>query len=348
MCTHSLPLPFRPLPFRPLPFRNNAQRMKLASVWVGVLAFAACATVGNAVLSTTCTYRAYPANTVRPCGSTAYDPESQVCCDGTVHDRHSPHSEPRRCCGSEWVLDNQCCGGNPIVPEHPFDTIRCCYGKTTYDSLVARCCPDGTVLSTFDEEMECCYNPTTGTSSLYNTTSQQCCGGKVLDPPESGMSRLCCETAYMDYDPFVTSNLACCETPTGSSIYDTTTDICCTTQIRNRPDHTLNPNPRCCGDVVYNADEQVCCGNSDTEEYVVFSEKDDHTCCGTEYIATELSVGCCGNKFLYPYSSSVISCCIDTIYNTERHSCVKDSCRYCNVDPNDDTPCDRFTFGGFV
>ncbi|EGD80197.1 hypothetical protein PTSG_13113 [Salpingoeca rosetta] len=287
-----------------------------------------------------CTYRLYEANGALPCGNAVFYPPEQACCNGVVHNRNLPNAEPYRCCGTEWVPDDQCCGGNPIVPESPFDPVRCCRGVQTYDSLVSVCCADGTTLSTFDQEFACCHNLVTGENQLYNTTSQQCCAGNVLASPAAGTARLCCRTAFRTYDPF-NETLACCETPTGSEIYDPTTSICCSSGVVAVTDTAT---AACCGDQTYNTTTQVCCGNSNSGSYAVYTERDNHVCCGTDYVNTELNVACCGNR-LYPAFSGFIECCVDQVYNERKHMCVQDFCRYC---PLLNPDCDSSVYGGMA
>ena len=138
----------------------------------------------------TCRFVSCPVG-MSACGLTCYDPFSEACCEGQVHDRASGYE----CCGSSYVPADAsgtttCCGGSVVTTRQGFG---CCAGEYVAMSSNQVCC-QGRV----QDGNECCED-----AGFFNTAQQPriCCGGQVFD---NFNNRQCCGGSI------VSSDLTCC------------------------------------------------------------------------------------------------------------------------------------------
>ncbi|XP_052709697.1 galaxin-like [Crassostrea angulata] len=121
---------------------------------------------------------------------------------------------------------------------------------------------------------------------------------------------------------------------TSSGIYyNGDTKICCNGTLYDR-NKDSKEEVGCCGDVIYNVLDKICCGpNSLRERHVQSGEdqKKEQICCGTNIFQVAFGMSCCGNN----YTKSDGCCNQTTPFNRTHSRCVRDKVvplghDYCN------------------
>lgn len=201
------------------------------------------------------------------CGTSCYNNESQVCCDGAVFDVDAT----KTCCGSNYfVLEAgfTCCGGMRV---RQIGGHQCCGTQYTTISPSEICC-DGVI----GAGNACCDSiPYTSSSA----SPRVCCGGRVF--PASAQ-RQCCG------DRMVPSSVACC-----ADLDDSSSALA----------YTAVAGKVCCGtDYVHDNITKCCAGTPHAFLSPSLLSSDSQVCCDTNLI--DSSLGCC-NGVGYDASTEV-------------------------------------------
>ncbi|KAG7465654.1 hypothetical protein MATL_G00155810 [Megalops atlanticus] len=193
------------------------------------------------------------------CGSSCYQPEHQVCCDGVVFSRKPFH----RCCQDRYVpvlntSHEVCCGGQLLspLPDH-----QCCGGYYIPVLPGEVCCPNPEQIRVSVGLGDSCC----GGNPFSLSGGQICCGGELHD----GFHSQCCGGQVLDGDM-----------------------ICCGDEERGTA-YTPISGMSCCGSDYVNASGVVCCRGRDgaARAHPVGNDAASVRCCGTDLILQE--EGCC-------------------------------------------------------
>ncbi|TRY81855.1 hypothetical protein DNTS_011417 [Danionella cerebrum] len=252
------------------------------------------------------------------CGSNAYNPLNEICCDKKIFTRPSAET---KCCGKGAIKNRDpqshapsrshglqfsssllgskcdsnsfnpqiqiCCSGK--IHQKSSELIKCC-GEDAY-SFTDRnvlCC-NGILHKSVPEDSECVggviYIKENSICHLSTRprVDKHCCGKQAFDPRK----HICCN----GHRHLKTRGTFCC----GSEVfahYDKFSKCC--------SGHVYNANTtECCGSTIFEKKKsQICC--SSTSEAVIYKKKDGHRCCGHHYYNTSLW-NCCA-EHLKPMS----------------------------------------------
>ncbi|XP_052697687.1 galaxin-like [Crassostrea angulata] len=168
------------------------------------------------------------------CNGEIYDQTQKICCEDTLHEK-----ENRVCCGSKLhrVTTNQvkCCGG-----ELHNNSQGCCGGQSLYNKSSQICCEfSGSFTIAAKENNFCCYD------KAFDVRSQYCVNDQVLSLNNENLcgtekynisEKKCCDQTLYDMPQYLAD---CCE----SQLYDVNISKCC------RGTKTVIANNReCCGE----------------------------------------------------------------------------------------------------
>ncbi|KAM6979899.1 usherin [Aplochiton taeniatus] len=241
------------------------------------------------------------------CGRTCYQPDTQVCCDGRVHDFRPQHL----CCQGRYLPSHNsshtvCCGDKllPSLPEH-----QCCGGFYVVVASGEVCCPDpgqGRVAVGLGDA--CCgglpYSSLGGqlccSGLLHDSYGSQCCGGRLEDD-----ALTCCGDAQRGTTYTPVTGLLCC----GEDYINSSTSLCCGGQGAADAPPTVHPagnatvTLQCCGSEVITQEEQCCSGAG--------YRPDRHVCAGrptpglkTQVLTRSKDTAYCGTCDLDPSVSA--------------------------------------------
>ncbi|XP_071962430.1 usherin-like isoform X2 [Antedon mediterranea] len=209
------------------------------------------------------------------CGSQCYS-GNKVCCSGELYD---------------FQIGFECCESNYLTARtNPTDV--CCGGQFRPAQSNYQCC-NGQYVAVLPSQI-CCADP--DEDRIEIGAGDTCCGGI---PYAANGPQICCGGTF--YDGF---NAHCC----GSTIISVN-QVCCGTGDNVRT-YTLDPSKTCCNNVYENADNMLCCTNSEGQEkahvYVNLDEKlsANEQCCNLEVIP------------------NTHSCCNGIGYNQATHICA--------------------------
>ncbi|KAJ7988957.1 hypothetical protein DPEC_G00314570 [Dallia pectoralis] len=193
------------------------------------------------------------------CGTSCYQPLTQVCCDGVVHSTKPLHL----CCEGRYLpLPNSsstvCCGGK-LLPPRPGH--QCCGGYHVSVAIGEVCCPAlgrvsvgvgdsccGDVPYSLSGGQVCCGG------GLHDGYRSLCCGGSVIED-----TRVCCGDATRGTPHTPVIGLSCC----GEDYVNTSTTLCCVGHDRSPRMHSAGNGTvglQCCGSEVINQEEKCCNG----------------------------------------------------------------------------------------
>ncbi|XP_062863133.1 usherin [Trichomycterus rosablanca] len=200
------------------------------------------------------------------CGRSCFQPQQQVCCEGTVHTIRASH----RCCGELYVpvrnaSASVCCGEKFYTP---LPQYQCCAGYYIQVPQGQICCPDpDQPRASVGPGDSCC-----GASPFSSTSGQICCDGLLHD----GYRSRCCG---------------------GQPVHRES--VCCGDAHRGTV-HASAPGMACCGDQYINTSAVVCCGNPERgyKAHLMDNSTASLKCCWTELIEQEKE--CCGGMGFEP------------------------------------------------
>ncbi|KAK7152291.1 hypothetical protein R3I94_008578 [Phoxinus phoxinus] len=238
------------------------------------------------------------------CGSVAFNPLNEICCDHKVVTRTSARMTCTGGKDSEGQKDSHPtdptkpelkCGSKTYDPEK----YMCCSGTPYRASALHKCC--GTYMYTpVDENVLCCngtlhinvskksecvagvvYTPanTTCNLSARPRLGEHCCGEKTFSPT----THICCN----GHSHHKKSGNFCC----GSNVYNHHNKLmkCCSGHLHNISQYKAKP--ECCGNLLLtDKTNQICCSSS--THAVLYDTKPNHQCCGYYYYNTSLW-SCC-------------------------------------------------------
>jgi len=130
---------------------------------------------------------------------------------------------------------------------------------------------------------------------------------EVLDNNETNTSAADCDDIVRDTN---NSNLACC----GNVVYDNVEYICCDGSIHRR----LSSSYACCGTVAYVPNPNLTC----CQGLLQPKPSCNWVCCGSSSYNVETSM-CCGNSVQSKLAASY-ACCRTLSYDTEIQACCAD------------------------
>jgi len=262
------------------------------------------------------------------CDVNNYFEQNSTCCDGNVFDKKKGDT----CChGSVYHKSKSsdtyktiCCANGPFGP---FRTPACCKG-IGYDMQGGTVCCGGRVYGKYATPA-CCVD------QGYDVKTHQCCNGVIVDNPPGVPWAQCCGPHTFDHNTQIccdgqnvtvpagipVSRAKCCDFDTA---YDPRTQLCCAKVRYDKLDRLYS---QCCGEKMYDARKQVCCGDNvelkiredgsiDLDTYPTLHDipagKEDTTkCCGMKVFDTADKV-CCGGYIedkVFPESD----CCASSV-----------------------------------
>uniref|UniRef100_A0A8C1J3X3 Usherin n=1 Tax=Cyprinus carpio TaxID=7962 RepID=A0A8C1J3X3_CYPCA len=209
------------------------------------------------------------------CDKTCYNPETQVCCAGTVHSLNQSH----QCCEEHYVpaLEDSgsvCCGGQFFqpLPQH-----QCCGGYYILVPPGEVCCPDSVERRVSVGLGDSCCDG----SPFMSGAGQICCGGRLHD----GFSSQCC----------------------GGQLVPRET-VCCGDAHQGTPHKHVSGCNRtngfiCCGEHYINTSTSWCCmgPGGESKVHVVENRMASLKCCWSEVIDQEEE--CCNGVGFNPLTS---------------------------------------------
>ncbi|XP_063775500.1 usherin [Pseudophryne corroboree] len=248
------------------------------------------------------------------CGDKCYNPYTQVCCRGVLHDRRdgyecyeeeyivSSDDSPHICCAGQIHViqpDHQCCGG--YYMRIPAGEV-CCYDRT--QNAVAAgdgdsCCGGNPYWSSGHQI--CCGD------SLYDGFNQRCCGGKIIS-----QHFICCGDGDTGTMYRRSAGLSCC----GTHYVNLSETTCCSGSNGQFKAHLKLNNGmplKCCETEVITAEEGCCNGIGYNPVTHVCSDKPR-----TESLSTEQK---CHSDILCPVSASSAAYCGQCHFNATTDSC---------------------------
>ncbi|XP_052001042.1 usherin [Xyrauchen texanus] len=195
------------------------------------------------------------------CGKTCYEPETQICCAGTIHSLKDSHL----CCEEQYVpalkdSGGVCCGGQFV---QPLSQHQCCGGFYVLVPPGEICCADSLERRVALGLGDSCCNGSPFVSGagqiccggqLYDGYSSQCCGGLLVP---KGM--VCCGDANSGMAHKPISGFSCC----GEHYINTFTSWCCAGPSGESKVHVIENRTaslKCCWSELIQLEEECCNG----------------------------------------------------------------------------------------